>query len=65
LAIDAHDDAGHTALMLAAANGHADVVRVLLANGARRDLRDHNGQTAASLAKKAHRAEVEKLLRSS
>ena len=41
------------------------VVRVLLDNGARRDLRDHDGNTAASLAKKAHRAEVEKLLRSS
>jgi len=40
-------------------------VRLLLANGARRDLRDHDGNTAASIAKKAHRAEVEKALRGS
>jgi len=33
--------------MEAAARGHGDMVRRLLAGGANRQLRDHDGQTAA------------------
>lgn len=42
---------GTTALMLAAQNGHDDVVRLLLGVGALPHLRNEDGQTAADLAR--------------
>ena len=36
--------------MWAASEGHADIVKLLIARGARLDLRDDNGKTAAELA---------------
>ena len=38
------------ALMAAASRGHADIVRVLLAKGAKTDARDKQGDTAYGLA---------------
>ena len=44
------DDYGDTPLMAASGRGKPEVVRVLLAAGADKDLRNHNGQTALDLA---------------
>ncbi len=44
------DDRGRTALMIAAELGRAEIVRLLLRNGARRDLKDKDGKTALDLA---------------
>jgi Ankyrin repeats (many copies) len=48
--VDALDDSGQTALIIAALTGEVDCVRVLLAAGARRDCRNAYGDTAKSLA---------------
>ena len=61
--IDARDQGGQTALMFAAGTGREDVVRLLLASGARADLRNGKGETAAAIAKKNHQGDVEILLR--
>lgn len=63
----AHVDAqgkreGFTALMTAAAEGQLEVVRLLLAHGADPDLKDVDGDTAASFARlKGHPAVVDLL----
>jgi ankyrin repeat protein len=43
--------AGRTALIEAALYGHTECVKLLLRNGARCDLRDAQGHTAATIAK--------------
>jgi ankyrin repeat protein len=48
--IDAKDNRGRTALMIAADAGHLGIVDLLLARGAARDLRDNAGKTALDLA---------------
>ncbi len=48
--------------MEAAARGHADMVRRLLAGGANRQLHDHEGQTAAQLARSAGHAQLADLI---
>ena len=48
--LEAKDQDGHTALMLAAQYGRADTVRLLLAKGARADARDRRGWNAYMLA---------------
>lgn len=52
------DDLGWSALMVAAAPGHAEVVRWLLDAGARPDLTGAGGDTALSLAPSRGRTEV-------
>jgi len=47
--IDAADNRGRTALMIAADAGHAGMVDVLIARGAMRDLKDKDGKTALDL----------------
>ena len=47
-----------TALMWAAGQGHADAVALLLARGARPDLRDDRGQTALDIARGAGQGDV-------
>jgi uncharacterized protein len=49
-AIDAADNRGRTALMIAAERGDAVVVETLVMRGADRDLRDKTGRTARDLA---------------
>jgi len=49
-AIDARDNRGRTALMIAADAGHAGIVDLLLRRGAARDLKDREGKTALDLA---------------
>ncbi len=48
--LDAADNRGRTALMIAAENGHGEMVDFLLARGANRELRDKAGKSAADLA---------------
>lgn len=48
--VNARDQAGRTALMLAAYNGHKEVAAFLLENGAHIDLTDQNGRTALLFA---------------
>ena len=55
---------GFTPLMTAAAEGLADVVRLLLGAGADRDIKDVDGDTALSFAKQNGHAEVVALLES-
>jgi len=53
---------GYTALMIAAANGFADAIDVLLAAGADTTLKTPDGKTAADIAKeRGHEALAEKL----
>jgi ankyrin repeat protein len=51
--IDAADDRGRTALMMAAELGHAEMVDGLIKRGADRDMRDRVGKTALDLAANA------------
>lgn len=53
---------GFTPLMTAAAEGLADVVRILLAAGADRDIKDEDGDTALSFARQNGHTEVVELL---
>lgn len=48
--VDAADNRGRTALMIAAERGHAKIAQVLLQSGAKRSRRDKKGQTAYNLA---------------
>jgi ankyrin repeat protein len=48
--IDATDNRGRTALMIAAELGHATIVEVLLDRGADRTVADKSGKRAADLA---------------
>ena len=52
---------GVTALMLAACKGYADVVSVLLKNGANPNLEDDNKMTASVIAKKHNRSNIVKI----
>ena len=49
---DVQSEHGDTALMMAAQNGHVEIVRLLLEAGADKDLRDDDGQSARMLAAK-------------
>ena len=48
--IDAADNRGRTALMIAAEQGHGAIASALIEAGADRTLRDKDGKTAADLA---------------
>jgi len=53
---------GFTALMMAAAEGQTEVVRLLLAHGARADILDRDGDTAEKFARERGQAGVLELL---
>lgn len=53
---------GFTPLMMASSEGHIDVVRVLLLNGAKVDTIDRDGDTASKFARENGHMEVLKLL---
>jgi uncharacterized protein len=48
--LDATDDRGRTALMMAAALGHTEIVKMLIGRGADPSVRDINGKVALDLA---------------
>lgn len=56
--LEARDKAGRTPLALAAARGHADVAKRLLAWGADAGARDRTGRDVAELARRAGHAEL-------
>ena len=60
--LDVRNGVGDTALMVAAARGHADVVKVLLLAGVQANLRNPFGQSALDIARAQGRAEVVGLL---
>lgn len=60
--LDRHDQRQTSSLMIAAANGHIDTVRMLLERGAPVDAVDDEGRTALSLAAARGHHEVVKLL---
>ena len=53
---------GFTALMMAASEGHIEVVRVLLLNGASVGIVDRDGDTASKFAREKGHPEVLELL---
>lgn len=64
-AIDAQDDAGWTAMHHACAQGHAQIVTMLICNGASLDLRTHDGDGWSCLglaASRGHLPVVQQLL---
>ncbi|MCY4188296.1 MAG: ankyrin repeat domain-containing protein, partial [Bryobacterales bacterium] len=54
---------GYTALMFAAAEGHADIVQMLLDKGADPDLRDTDGESALKFASDKRHQDVIDVLR--
>jgi uncharacterized protein len=61
--VRARNDQGNTPLQEAAANGHSNIVLLLLAHGAEVDTRNHQGWTALHLAaSRGHQDVVEALL---
>lgn len=60
-AADTSDPSRRTALMAAVQNGHADVVKLLVARGANVDMQDTHGQSALDRARERHPELVELL----
>ncbi len=60
--INMQDKAGKTALMIAAARGHASLVDYLLKQGANASISDVYDNTAAMLSKKFNHNEIAKIL---
>ena len=53
---------GESPLHIAARHGHAEMVRLLIARGARTDVTDHEGETPYQWAHRYDQAEIEALL---
>lgn len=62
--IDARDSDGWTALMYAAMQGNAEMVKLLLEKGAKTGIKNKNGTTALTIASRKGNAEIVKLLES-
>ena len=60
--VNARNDAGQTALMMAAMFGRTDVVKLLLTSGANPELQDGAGNTAVRLAKQQANPQMVALL---
>ena len=60
--INKQDNSGRTPLMLAANNGKIEVVRELLKRGAKKELKNNDGETAYDM-KFRNTAEIKALLR--
>ena len=63
VAVDAKDNKGFTALMVAAMGGHATVIAALLAAGAEVDAKNNNGSSALMFAVQNEHEHAERLLR--
>ena len=62
-AVDARDEGGYTPLMYAAADGHLEVAKALLAAGAAVDARDEAGKTPLKYAQDGNKPQLVELLR--
>ena len=60
--VNAFDEDGETALMMAAEEGRADVVQALIAGGANVNMMDHEGRTALQHARKEGRSHIVTIL---
>ncbi|KAJ2898981.1 hypothetical protein MKZ38_003550 [Zalerion maritima] len=60
--LEARDDMGRTALHTAACEGHLELVKLLVGNGARRDARDAEGKTVLEVAEMYEEKQVVKYL---
>jgi uncharacterized protein len=60
--VNTRNDAGQTALMMAALFGQTDVVKLLLSDGAKPELQDKAGNTAMSLAQQQANTQMVALL---
>ena len=60
--LSARQESGATALHIAAAAGHSDIVRLLIEHGADRSIEDRNGNTAAATAQLAGHGEIAEYL---
>ena len=63
VAVDAKDNCGWTALMIAAHGGHAAAIAALLAAGAQVDTKLSNGRTAHEIAEELEHEHAARLLR--
>ena len=63
MAVDAADEDGNTALILAAGEGEKKIVRILLERGAAVDLRSRGGSTALEVAMRKGHEQVAELLK--
>lgn len=61
--MNAQDQDGNTPLHAAARKGFSDVVELLLAHGADRDIKNNNGKTALMVARKHEHKKVIELLK--
>jgi ankyrin repeat protein len=61
--INAQDDGGNTALMLAARNGYKETVKMLLKYGASHAIRNRYGQTAVDLAKECGQRRIVQIIK--
>lgn len=60
--INAQDEDGNTALHIAAASGHEDIVELLIENGAAIPRKNKKGETAVQLARKNKHKDLAKLI---
>ena len=60
--VDRKDNKGWSSLMFSVDSGHGDIARFLLDKGAKADIINHDGQTAADIAAGAERSELHDIL---
>jgi ankyrin repeat protein len=60
--VNAKDEGGVTALMLASSDGHKEMVKMLIKAGADVNAKDKNGKTALMRASERGRKEIVKML---
>lgn len=60
---DEKNNNGETCLMAASKGGHTEVVKILLENGANKDLKDNNGKSALNFAQENNRQDLIVLLK--
>jgi len=61
--INAQDSQGWTALMMAAAHGHTEIVRMMLERGADREIKEEKGLTALMMAQQYNYSEYRTIVK--